>query len=215
MTIYTIRSQEFTKATRDSGNNRCIVGSYNSRGNAIDACVAYIMERMETRDDLVESMANCRWNEDTAAFFSRRRDGGSFAIKHGCVNKLRLYLRDELGGKGEYTVYDGDNLWEFYIEESELEGDMWTTVIWGDSDQEDPNFTTPVAESFTSKEKAIRSFYYYAYNLKRDLGMGVSDGFQAFVFNSLREDGRCQVDLDDGLCISCVLQHTDMKSIKE
>jgi hypothetical protein len=43
----------------------------------------------------------------------------------------------------------------------------------------------------------------------------VSEGFRSFVYDSLRKDGKCQVDLRDGSCVSCVLYHDDAKNIRE
>lgn len=211
MTVYTVSScDEHPKF----GDNRCTIGSYTTRGRALDKCVAYIMERLRVRDDLAFCMANDENHPEAKEFFSRRRDG-KYVIARGCIAKLMEFIKDELGGQGCYYVCDGQNSWHFDVDENDVEGDLWHTVTWGDSDNEDPEFTTPYPETFTSEEKAIETFYRYALDLKRQYEREVSEGFKPFVYDALRKQGKCQVDLADGCCVSCVLYHDDAKNIKE
>jgi hypothetical protein len=212
MTVWTVSS---TDAKSHEGVERCVVGTYTSRGAAIDNCVDYIIERLNIREDLAWSMKNDTWNRDACKFFSESRKGSEIRIKHGCVNRLRAYIRDALGGQGCYIVFDGLSTWRFDVDETGVEGMMWTVVTWGDSDTEDPNFTTPAADSFTSEESAINSFYWYAVNLKKDRGIPISEGFKPFVFDTLKTDHKVQIDLDDGCCISCVIYPTKLSEVVE
>lgn len=210
MTIYTVTS---TDDLWSEPLDRCVTGSYTSRGRAIEECVRYIIERFGLRDDLAYSMANDENHPEAKEFFSKRRDG-KYVIAWGCIAKLMEFIKDELGGQGCYYVCDGQNSWHFDIDENDVKGELWHTVTWGDSDCEDPEFTTPHPETFMSEEKAMQSFYHYAVDLLKSNEVPVSEGFKSFVYDSLRKDGKCQVDLRDGCCVSCVLYHDDAKNVK-
>ena len=101
------------------------------------------------------------------------------------------------------------------MDENQVEGELWHTVTWGDSDCEDPEFTTPYPETFTSEETAVQTFLDYVKDLFRGHHMKWSDEFVRTVKASLKDDGKVQVDLNDGCCVSCVLYHDDAKNIKE
>lgn len=45
--------------------------------------------------------------------------------------------------------------------------------------------------------------------------MDVPNNFYAIIEQQLDEDGKCQVDLNDGCSVSCVLYRDDAKNIKE
>lgn len=212
MNIYTVSSDDDC----DNGVDHNVVGSYTTRGGALDACVEYIMWRLTMRDDLAYAMSRDENHPAAEQFFATNRTTWETHVRRGCKLKLMAYLRDVLGGDGCYYVCtpNGDSF-HFNVDENELKGDLWHTVTWGDSDNEDPEFTTPWPEAFTSEESAIESFYRYALDLKRDRETPVSEGFRSFVYESLRKEGKCQVDLADGCCVSCVLYRDDAKNIKE
>ena len=148
-------------------------------------------------------------------FFSRRRKDGITIVRHGCEGRLRKLLRDELNGQGCYYVHDGTNSWYFDVVENGVEGELWHTVTWGDSDCEDPEFTTPWPESFTSSHAAVEAFINYVKDLYRSNHMKWSDKLIRETRNSLMEDGRAQFDLHDGCSVSCVLYRDDADNIKE
>lgn len=212
MTVYTVSSCD--DLVREP-LSRCVTGSYTTRGRALDECVKYIMERLELRVDLAWSMAHDENHPEVSGFFCEGRKDGAWKIRRGCVSKLEGFLRDELGGQGCYYVCDGASNWHFDVDENDVVGELWTTVTWGDSDCEDPEFTTPWPETFTSQETAIKTFVNYAKELMASRGMKIPDDFYAVIEKQLDEDGKCQVDLDDGCSVSCVLYHTDAKNIKE
>ena len=211
MTIYTVTS---TDDLEREPLSRLVVGSYTSRGKAIDKCVEYIMERLSLRFDLAYSLAHDENHPEAAKFFSERRKDGATVIRKGCVCKLRDHLRDIIGGEGGYIAYDGENSWHFDVDENALEGSLWHTVTWGDSDCEDPAFTTPWPQTFTSHRTAVDTFINYVKDLYKARGMKF-DGSEQDIRKSLNEDGRVQVDLGDGCCVSCVLYHDDAKNVKE
>jgi len=211
MTIYTVTS---TDDLWSEPLDRCVAGSYTSRGRAIEECARYVFERFGLRDDFACSMANDENHPEAKEFFSRRRDG-KYVIARGCIAKLMEFIKDELGGQGCYYVCDGQNSWHFDIDENDVEGELWHTVTWGDSDCEDPEFTTPYPETFTSEETAVQTFLDYVKDLFRGHHMKWSDEFVRTVKASLKDDGKVQVDLNDGCCVSCVLYHDDAKNIKE
>ena len=212
MTIYTVTS---TDEPAMEPLDRCVAGSYTTRGKALDACVEYIMERLGVRDDLAWSMSRDENHPGAKEFFSERKKDGVTVVRRGCVEKLREFLRDELGGNSCYYIWDGESSWHFDVDENDLLGDLWHTVTWGDSDCEDPEFTTPYPEAFTSQETAVETFVGYVKDLYKSHCMKWSDEFIRNVRKSLVEDGKVQVDLNDGCCVSCVLYHDDAKNIKE
>lgn len=211
MTVYTVTS---TDDLWSEPLDRCVTGSYTSRGRAIEECAEYILDRIGLRDDFACSMANDDNHPDAKEFFSKRRDG-KYVIARGCIAKLMEFIKDELGGQGCYYVCDGQNSWHFDIDENDVEGDLWHTVTWGDSDCEDPEFTTPYPEAFTSEETAVKTFLDYVKDLFWGHHMKWSDELIRTIKASLKDDGKVQVDLNDGCCVSCVLYHDDVKNIKE
>lgn len=212
MTVYTVSSADDLMSEPLS---TCVIGSYTTRGRALDECVAYIMERLENRQDFAWSMLNDENHPEARKLLVEHKDG-TVGVRKGCVNRLKKFVRDELGGTGCYYIYDGgDRTWHFDVDENGVEGELWTTVTWGDSDNEDPEFTTPWPETFVSKDEAIRTFVNYAKDLMAGREMDIPDDFYADVEQQLDEDGKCQVDLDDGCCVSCVLHHSDAKNVKE
>lgn len=212
MTVYTVTS---TDDLEREPLDRCVIGSYTTRGRALDECVRYIMERLELRNDLAWSMAHDENHPEVSEFLCEGRKDGAWKIRRGCVSKLEEFLRDELAGQGCYYVCDGASNWHFDVDENDVEGELWHAVTWGDSDCEDPEFTTPWPESFTSQETAIKTFVDYVKDLYKEHCMKWSDEFIRNVRKSLVEDGKVQVDLNDGCCVSCVLYHDDAKNIKE
>lgn len=212
MTVWTVSS---TDDIMSEPLGHCLTGSYTSRGKALDACVDYIIERIGMRDDLAYSMSHDEENKDASQFFSRRRADGLTKIKRGMLRKLKEYLRDEIGGHGCYHVFDGEASWHFDVDENDVEGELWQTVTWGDSDCEDPEFTTPWPETFSSQETAVKTFVDYVRDLFKAHCMKWSDEFIRNVRKSLVEDGKVQVNLNDGTSVSCVLYHTDAKNVKE
>ena len=212
MTVYTVTSVDNLSM---EPLDHCVVGSYTTRGCAIDACVDYIMDRLALREDLAWAVAHDRNNPGAGQFFSERRKNGATVVRRGCGQRLREFLRDELGGQGCYYVWDGESTWHFDVDENDVVGEMWHTVTWGDSDCEDPEFTTPWTESFTSEETAVETFIDYVKDLYRSNDMKWPDKLVWETRDSLREDGRVQVDLHDGCCVSCVLYRDDAKGIRE
>ena len=212
MNIYTVSSDDDC----DNGVDHNVVGSYTTRGAALDACVEYIMWRLTMRDDLAYAMSRDENHPAAEQFFATNRTAWETHVRRGCKLKLMAYLRDVLGGDGCYYVCtpNGDSF-HFNVDENELKGELWHTVTWGDSDCEDPEFTTPYPEAFTSEETAVQTFLDYVKDLYRQHHMKWSDEFVRTVKASLKDDGKVQVDLNDGCSVSCVLYHDDAKNIKE
>lgn len=215
MTIWTVSSHDDHPKF---GTDSCTIGSYTTRGRALDECVDYIMERLELRDDLARCMAEDENHPEASEFFVERKVkklGWAYRVRRGRETELREFLRDELGSQGRYYVYAHDTSFHFDVDENDVEGDLWHTVTWGGSDNEDPEFTTPWPEDFTSQETAVETFVGYVKDLYREHCMKWSDEFIRNVRKSLVEDGKVQVDLNDGCCVSCVLYHDDAKNTKE
>lgn len=217
MKVYTVSSYDDHPKF---GTDRCTIGSFTTRGRALDECVDYIMERLRVRDDLAFCVANDENHPEAKEFFSGRSSrSDSWRVKRGKAEALRAFLRDALGGDGcYYACVDAGMGWisfDFDVDENDVEGELWHTVTWGDSDCEDPEFTTPYPEAFTSQETAVETFVGYVKDLYKSHCMKWSDEFIRNVRKSLVEDGKVQVDLNDGCCVSCVLYHDDAKNIRE
>lgn len=191
-----------------------ICGSYATRGLALDECVKWIMGRFDSVPSLAYAMANDENHKFAEQFFREDNDGRTL-IRRGMCVKFVEWLRDELGGQGCYCVYDGKNEYRFNVDENDVEGTVWQTVTWGDSDCEDPDFTTPWPEMFTSEETAIETFIDYVKDLYRSHHMKWSDKFLRETRKSLKEDGKVQVDLNDGTSVSCVLYSGGAENVKE
>jgi len=191
-----------------------ICGSYATRGLALDECVKWIMDRFDSVPSLAYAMANDENHKFAEQFFREDKDGRTL-IRRGMCVKFIEWLRDELGGQGCYFVYDGQNEYRFNVDENDVEGTIWQTVTWGDSDTEDPEFTTPWPEMFTSEERAIETFIGYVKDLYRSHHMKWSDKFLRETRKSLKEDGKVQVDLNDGTSVSCVLYSGGADNVKE
>lgn len=211
MTIYTVTSTDDT----DDGADHLVAGSYTARGRALDECVKYVFKRIGLRPDFARAMARDENHPEAARFFSERRSDGRFVVRRGCVGRLRDYVRDVLGGDGAYYVYDGTNSFHFDVDENGVEGELWHTVTWGDGDCEDPEFTTPWPEAFTSEETAVKTFVDYVRDLSDEQGTRFGPDTESHIRTALAKDGKCQVDLNDGRCVSCVLYHDDAKNVKE
>ena len=211
MTVWTVSSldnREYEPA------DHTVVGSYTTRGRALDECVDYVMERLETRDDLAWSMAHDENHPEAAKLFSESRRLGRHVVRRGCVGKLRAFLRDELGGSGCYYVCDGMDSWHFDVEENDLCGDAWSLVTWGDSDAEDPDFTTPFPELFTDEDKAVANAVKYARDLMDSRGYKASErcSIAKFVGEDLKANGQARLDLDDDAAVHWVLYHFGMET---
>lgn len=192
-----------------------VAGSYMGREKALDACVDYVMKRMKLRRDLVWSMAHDENHPDAAKFFTKRKWDGVTEVRRGCHGWLRKFIKYELLLQDCYVVFDGASSWRFDIDGNDVEGEMFVTVTWGSSDCEDLAFTTPKPEMFVTEDTAIQTFVKYVKGLMADHGMEIPGDLRAVVKTQLHEDGKCQVDLDDGCSVSCVLYRDDMKTVKE
>ena len=193
-----------------------ICGSYATRGLALDECVKWMLDRFDSVPSLAYAMAN---DEEHHGFrldglFSERKDGKT-VIARGCRHKLEEFLRDELGGQGCYRIYDGKNEYMFQVDENDVEGTIWQTVTWGDSDCEDPDFTTPWPEMFTSEETAVKTFIAYVKDLYKAHCMKWSDAFIRETEKALKEEGKVQVNLNDGTSVSCVMYSGGANNVKE
>lgn len=193
-----------------------ICGSYATRGLALDECVKWMLDRFDNLPCLAYAMAN---DEEHHGFrldglFSERKDGKT-VIARGCRHKLEEFLRDELGGQECYRIYDGKNEYMFQVDENDVEGTIWQTVTWGDSDTEDPEFTTPWPEMFTSEETAVQTFIDYVKDLYKSHCMKWSDAFIRETKKALKEEGKVQVNLNDGTSVSCVMYSGGANNVKE
>lgn len=215
MTIWTVVSRDDT----DNGSDHLVAGSYTSRERAIDECVDYIVERLSMRDDLAYCMAHDEDNPEAAEFFSGKPDRSDhWHVKRGAKTALREFLKDKLGDQGCYYACcdcgKGRLSFCFDVDENDLEGQLWTTVTRGDSNTEDPEFTTPSLETFISEDKAIEDFYRYVLDFKKKHSVEVPKGLKYWVYETLRKHGKCQVDLGNGCSVSCVLSSTPAGGVR-
>lgn len=119
MTIYTVIS---IVAINTEPLNHYIVGSYGSRGKAVDACVKDIFDRLDIRFDLSRAFAHDENHPEVKNFMTGNNDSGRFVVKDGMRQKLEDYLRDEIGSMGCYHIYDSDSgMWNFDIDANDFE----------------------------------------------------------------------------------------------
>ena len=211
MTVYTVSS---TDDIMSEPLSTLVAGTYTTRGKALDECVAYIMERLGNRQDFARSMLNDENHPDARKFLVERKDG-TVGVRKGCVNKLKAFIRDELGSNGCYYVYDGgDCVWHFDVDENDLCGDAWSLVTWGDCDHEDPAFTTPFPELFTDEDKAVANAVKYAKELMDSHGYKASerDSIAKIVGEDLKANGQTGLGLDDGAYVHWALYHFGMET---
>ena len=184
MTIYTVVSvDELDMETLDYN----IVGSYVRRGDALMECAKCILERAEMRCDLEHMLLHDENHKD----FPRRG------------KKKRLeYLIDKLGGDSYYCICCGGyGSFHFSVCENDVEGEFYELVTWGDSDLEDPCFTTPGCEVFTDKALALLAAANYARDLICLYNGNSKERAQKEaneIARALDEDGESMLTLDDG-----------------
>jgi hypothetical protein len=203
MTIWTVSVIDNEANCRPTHH---ICGSYTTRGVALDECVRWIMERFDRMPFLAHAMANNENHKFMLQFFCEDKDGRTL-IRRGMCSKFVEWLRDELGRQGFYCASDGENEYVFSVDENDVEGTIWQTVTWGDD--------LPYPEMFTSEETAVETFIDYVKDLYMSHHMKWSDKFIRETRESLKEDGKVQVNLNDGTSVSCVLYSGGADNVKE
>lgn len=212
MTIWTVSCLDDEE--RFGPCNR-VCGSYTSRGKAIDECVDWMLERIGALPEVAWAFANDENHDGMEAFFEERKKTGRMVVRSGVSKKLRARLREALGADGCYNVYDGMNGFCFNVDENDVEGEVWSAVTWGeDCGDDDPEFTTPWPETFTTKEAAVRSFLSYALDLWKSHGHGHPDVLETMIRSDLDADGLCRVDLGDGSAVNYALYREDAANVK-
>lgn len=187
MTIYTVISVDELDMEPIDYN---IAGSYVRRGDALRECAKYILERAGMRCDLEHMLLHDENHKD----FPRRG------------KKKRLeYLLDVLGSDGYYCIYcEGYGSFHFSVYENDVEGEFYELVTWGDSDLEDPCFTTPGCEVFTDKALALLAAANYARDLICQYNGNSKERAQKEaneIARALDEDGEFMLPLDDGTAV--------------
>lgn len=216
MTVYTVSS---TDDIMSEPLNTRVVGSYTSKGRALDECVAYIMERLVNRQDFARSMLSDENHPKVRKFLTDHKalighKDGTVDVRKSCLGKLKKFVRDELGDMGYYHVYDGfDCVWHFAVNENELCGDAWSLVTWGPCNHDNPEFTTPFPELFTDKDEAVANAVKYAKDLTNSHGYSERDSkaLAVFVGEGLKANGRARLDIG-GPAVHWVLYHFGMET---
>ena len=115
MTIYTV---SYTHESETVPLTHCVVGSYMTRGEALDACVDYIMKQIEDSEELASSVAFDENHPSVCSWMWETKEG--WTVDDPVA--LRNDIRDELGGQGGYYIYDGTDTWHFDVDENDLFG---------------------------------------------------------------------------------------------
>lgn len=212
MTVYTVSSTDMLMNDSDS---RFVLGSFTSRGKAVDACVAYVMERVAARGDFARAVLFDENRPDEMRGFMCEGRDGAVKVRRGRRRALERFLRDEIGGNGCYHVYaDGDSFW-FDVEENELSGPAWLMVTWGDKDSDDPDFARPFPELFESAEAAVANASRYASDLIDEIcdesARRTKEADLAELRARLLGGGEARLDLDDGTAVHWVLYGIHME----
>jgi len=212
MKIFTVSSRDSTDLS--DRDDFFVEGSYTTKALAVEKAVEYVLNRIDYRLGFAQAMANDENHPEAKAFFSVRRSDGATVVRKGCVAKLKEYLRRAFDCLDAYDISSGSERYRFDIDPNGLAGEVWRTVTFGDSDNEDPQFTTPWPEAFSTKEAALKEFTDYVKDLFRQHGMRFTAKCEAYIRKQVDEDGKVQVDLNDGCCVCLVLNHDDAVNVK-
>ena len=212
MTVYTVTS---TDDMMSEPLQHLVVGSYTSRGLALDECAAYMLERVGRNPDIAWMASRDENHPDASRFFEEDEDGCT-VVAHGKGEELRAYLRDALAGEGCYYVYDGaDGTWHVDIDENDVEGGMWFVVTCGESNvRRDDGFTRPWPEAYASEEAALCAVVAYLRDLLESYGEEIPDDFETEVRKALLDGKAYHLDLGDDVAMNAVLYHSDARNIK-
>lgn len=213
MKIFTVSSRDTTDLS--DGDDFFVEGSYTTKALAVEKAVEYILNRIDYRLGFAQAMASDENHPEAKSFFSVRRSDKTTVVRKGCVAKLKEYLRRELDCLGAYDIRSGSERYRFDIDENGLAGEVWRTVTFGDSDNEDPEFTTPWPEAFSTKEAALKEFTDYVKGLFKQHGMRYTRKDETYIHQQIDAFGKVQVDLNDGCCVCLVLNHDDAVNVKE
>ena len=96
-----------------------VVGAYLDRGQALDACAKYILERVHIRDDFAYSFVHDLNHEEVRQFFPDA-ESSRYEVKPEMKDKLMKYIHEELEEMGCYHIYDGDSVWHIDFDECDV-----------------------------------------------------------------------------------------------
>lgn len=172
--------------TRDA-----VVGSYISRGDALDACVNKIIERFREDDQFMLDFSHDENHDEVNGMFG----DDEYVLNENIVK----YVRDEVGGNGGYYVCCMNNLYHFDIEESELKGQLYNLVMWREID------CAPRPELFLTKESAVKGFVQYAVCTFKYAGVDIPADLMETVSSDIDKNLACSICVNDDLTVNCAL----------
>lgn len=188
MTIYTVTYLASVGCTvvRDM-----VVGSYISRGDALDACVNKIIERFGEDAQFMFDFSHDENHDEVNGMF-----GGDETVLNESIVK---YIRDDVGGNGCYYVSCWNNIYYFDVDESELKGQLFNLVMWRDID------SAPRPELFLTKEAAVNGFVEYAVSTFKYAGVEIPGDLRERVSDDIDRNWGCSVYVNDDVTVNCAL----------
>lgn len=195
MTIYTVT---YLVSVEGMVSMDAVVGSYISRGDAIDACVNKIVEMFGENDQFMLDFSHDENHEEVNGMFGE--------VDDVLNERIVKYIRDEVGGEGGYYVSCINNLYHFDVEESELKGQLFNLVMWRDIDCElMPELPMPRPELFLTKESAVKGFVEYAAIAFKYAGVDIPEDIRETVSADIDRNWACSICVNDSLTVNCAL----------
>lgn len=111
-----------------SGSFVRVIGTYASRGKALDACVEDVINCIESYPDTALTVSTDKNHPGAHSFFTSN-DEGYTILDQKKKNSLKACLRDEMGSYGNYCISSGGDKLNFTVEESTLSGLMPLAVL--------------------------------------------------------------------------------------
>ena len=122
MEIWVVTSVDYDYLHRNIPEHR-VVGAYSGRGQALDACTQYILERVHIRGDFAYSFVHDLNHEEARQFFSDA-ESSRYEVKPEMKDKLMKYIREELEETGCYYISDGDTVWHIDVDVCDVVGEL-------------------------------------------------------------------------------------------
>lgn len=179
-----------------------VVGSYISRGDAIDACVGKISEMIGFDVQFLLDFSHDENHEEVREMLNEGKDVLN-AGEDGLNEDLVKYIRDEIGGNGCYYVSCMNNMYHFDVEESNLKGQLFNLVMWRDMSREIG--CGPRPELYLTKEAAVKGFIEYAVWTFKYSGVDIPVDLRETVSADIDRNWGCSVYVNDDVTVNCAL----------
>jgi len=100
-----------------------VVGAYLDRGQALDACAQYILERIHIRYDFANSFVHDLNHEEVRQFISGN-ESARYEVRPEMKDKFMKSIREELEETGCYYISDSDTVWHIDVDVCDVVGEL-------------------------------------------------------------------------------------------